>query len=280
MEKNKDTPYRLKPISGQAKQVQRAIEYKGVMSKEELDRLTHQQVIDFREAYRYKIVPEERLSAFQSQLGKKIDSVAEMLDFNAVKYITEAKKKTISQDEIEKIHQKCIQDGKCKLCHKGCYDTPRDTHKMVHEQALCDKLFGESKLFRKASEGCRCKSQRAMRDYWGENVENFDHHLARQMVYEENRKILYKHGKSSFSMTFTITKENLPLFHLGAIQYDHTSGRYDNKKYTLDDVDMCQNMHVGVSGDCDMPEVPEDHGTWWPVHRVPSTGYSIMGLDH
>ena len=162
------TPYRLKPISGQAKQVQRAIEYKGVMSKEELDRLTHQQVIDLREAYRYKIdqfgcttvLTEERLS----QLGKKIDSVAEMLDFNAVKYITEAKKKTISQDEIEKIHQKCIQDGKCKLCHKGCYDTPRDTHKMVHEQVLCDRFFGERKLFRTASEGCRCKSQRAMRN--------------------------------------------------------------------------------------------------------------------
>ena len=81
-------------------------------------------------------------------------------------------------------------------------------------------------------------------------------HLARQMVYEENRKILYKHGKSSFSMTFTITKENHPLFHLGAIQYDHTSGRYDNKKYTLDDVDMCQNMHGGPCIVCQVLDTP------------------------
>ena len=40
-------------------------------------------------------------------------------------------------------------------------------------------------------------------------------HLARQMVYEENRKILYKHGKSDSAKTYTITKENHPLVHLG-----------------------------------------------------------------
>ena len=189
-------------------------------------------------------------------------SVAEMFEFNAVKYITEAKKKTISPDEIEKIHQKCIdQDGKCKLCHKGCYDTPSDTHKkskghlqMVHEQV--DRLFGESKLCRTASEGCRCKSQRAMRDYWEHSVENFGH-LARRLVYEENRVIFFKYGSPT---------QQRPI----------PSPRIRSLSFTWA---LCQNMHVGVSGECDMPEVPEDHGTWWPVHRVPSTGYSIVGSD-
>lgn len=70
-------------------------------------------------------------------------------------YITGAKDKGITSEEIQKVHQICIQDGKCLLCQKHCYDTPDDTHKLskadlekVHEQALCDSLLGESKLFR------------------------------------------------------------------------------------------------------------------------------------
>ena len=153
----------------------------------------------------------ERLPLKSSVVSKKIDSVAEMLDFNAVKYITEAKKKAISQDEIEKIHQKCIQDGKCKLCHKGCYDTPRDTHKMVHEQVLCNRFFGVLKLFRTASEGCRCKSQRGMRKYWEESVENLGH-LARRLVYEENRVIFFKYGSSALRRPIPCPRKRIQFF--------------------------------------------------------------------
>ena len=95
-------------------------------------------------------------------------------------------------------------------------------------------------------------------------------------------------GRSCTSMAspaLTITKENHPLFHLAAIQYDRTSGRYDKKRYTLYDVELWHNMDDVVSVDCDMPEVPRDQvldnangngsGTnqddnyanesWWPV---------------
>ena len=100
--RSKSTPYRLKPISGQAKHIRRAMEYKGVMGKEELDRLTHQQVIDLGEAYKLdqqgcSVLTEERLSAFQSQPDKKVDPVAEMLGFNAVTYIAEAQKNNFAR---------------------------------------------------------------------------------------------------------------------------------------------------------------------------------------
>ena len=102
------------------------------------------------------------MNAFQNQIDKNIDPVAELLSFNAVEFITGAKAKSITPDEVKKVHKHCIQDGKCQLCFKRCNDTPDDTHKRsnahlqkVHEQALCDRFFGESKLF----------SKKAMRDY-------------------------------------------------------------------------------------------------------------------
>ena len=104
--------------------------------------------------------------------------------------------------EVEEVNQMCIRDGRCHLCAKGCYNDPSDGHlksqghqEKVKEEALCNRLFGKSQTFRRLdSHGCRTKSKRAMRNYWGAEVENLGH-LARQLVYEESRVIFYKWGK-------------------------------------------------------------------------------------
>ena len=148
--RSRSTPYNKRSISGQAKQVQRAIEYKGVMSKEELDRLTHQQVIDLREAYRYKIdqfgcttvLTKERLS----QLGKKIDSVAEMFLFNAVKYITEAKKKQFRQMKSRR-YTKSVFKMESANCATKVAMILRETHTrwcMNKSCATVSLVFGSS----------------------------------------------------------------------------------------------------------------------------------------
>ena len=78
-------------------------------------------------------------------------------------------------------------------------------YEKVKEEALCNRLFGKSQMFRRLnSHGCRLKSKRSMRTYWGAKLENLGH-LARQLVYEESRVIFYKWGKSSSAKTHAIT---------------------------------------------------------------------------
>ena len=80
-----------------------------------------------------------------------------------------------------------------------------------------------------------------MRDYWGSQVENLGH-LARKLVYDENRVIFYKYGKSSSAKTYTLTKEQHPIFHLATIRYDRNTGRYKTSKYSVADVELWHNM--------------------------------------
>ena len=211
-----------------------------------MTRLTNQQVIENRNAKRLQErnvseLSETKMQAYESQFRKNIDPVAEILDFNAVDFIAKNKGHRITPDEIQKVHMHCIRDGRCHLCQKGCYDDPGDMHlrssahlEKVHEQALCNRLFSESKQFRRlSSEGCRCKSKGSMREYWGSEAENLGH-LAKRLVYEENRVIFDKHGRSSSAKTYTITKEQNPKFHVAALRYDRETGKDVRQKVPIE----------------------------------------------
>ena len=170
------------------------------MNAERVLRMTDEEVINHKDAKRLEESTSssltEAMSAYQNQVAKNVDPVAEMLDFNAVDYIAKNKSNRVSPEEVQKVHKMCISDGMCRLCSKGCYDDPSDLHlksqahlEKVNEQALCNRLFGESSLFRRlSSQGCRFKSKQAMRNYWGSQVENLNH-LARQLVYGESKEI-------------------------------------------------------------------------------------------
>ena len=293
--RSKSKPYNRRSIGAQAKHNRRAMIYQG-MSEEEALRMTDEEVISHRDAKRLaqstsSSLTEERMSAYHDQFAKNVDPMAEMLDFNAVDYIAKNKNNRISPEEVQKVHKICISDGMCHLCPKGCYDDPSDQHltsqahlEKVNEQALCNRLFGESSLFRRlSSQGCRFKSKQAMRSYWGNQVENLGH-LARRLVYEEGRVIYYKYGISNAAKAYTITKEQKPIFHLAALRYDRQTGKYARRQYQLQDVELWHNMEDLDGGDCDMPQAPQDqvlgsgdgngtgtnqdncaNGTWWPV---------------
>ena len=293
--RSKSKPYNRRSIGAQAKHIRRAM-IDGGMSPEVALRMTDEEVINHRDAKRLEqstssSLTEERMSAYHDQLAKNVDPVAEMLDFSAVDYIAKNKSNRISPDEVQKVHKMCISDGMCHLCSKGCYDDPNDKHltsqahlEKVNEQALCNRLLGESSLFRRlSSQGCRFKSKQAMRSYWGSQVENLGH-LARRLVYEEGRAIFFKYGKSNAAKAYTITKDHKPIFHLGALRYDRESGKYARRKYQLQDVELWHNMEDLDGGDCDMPQAPQDQVlgngdgngtgtnqdnyakcTWWPV---------------
>ena len=293
--RSRSTPYNKRFISGQAKQlIRRAMLAQGIDPQKVL-RMTNEEIVNHRDAKRLEEstsspLTEARMIAYQNQVAKNVDPVAEMMDFNAVEYIAKNKSHRIKPEEVQKVHKMCISDGICRLCSKGCYDDPYDLHlksqahlEKVNEQALCNRLFGESSLFRRLSSGCRFKSKQSLRSYWGSQVENLGH-LARRLVYEEGKEILYKHGKSNSAKTYTITKDDKPSFHLAALRYDRETGKYARRQYQMQDVELWHNIDELDGGDCDMPQAPQDqvlgngddngtgtnqdnyaNGTWWPV---------------
>ena len=295
--RSKSTPYNKRSISGQAKQIRRAMLAQGRIDPQKVLRMTNEEIINHRDAKRLEentssSLTEARMSAYENQVAKNVDPVAEMMEFNAVEYIAKNSSNHIRPWEVQKVHKMCISDGICRLCSKGCYDDPYDLHlksqahlEKVNEQALCNRLFGESSLFRRlSSQGCRFKNKQAMRSYWGSQVDNLGH-VARQLVYEESRVIYYKHGKSNNAKTYTITKDALPSFHLAVLRYDRQTGKYARRQYQMQDVELWHNLDELDTGDVDMPQGPQDqvlgngegngtgtneednyaNGTWWPV---------------
>ena len=267
--RSKSKPFNKRSIGQQAKHYRRAMINRGISAERAL-RMTDEEVIAHRDAKRLEestssSLTEARMSAYHDQLANNVDPVAEMLDFNAVEYIAKNKSNRIKPEEVQKVHKMCISDGMCHLCSKGCYDDPSDNHltsqahlEKVNEQALCNRLFGESSLFRRlSSQGCRFKGKQAMRNYWGSQVENLGH-LARRLVYEESRVIFYKYGKSNSAKTYTITKDHKPIFHLAALRYDRETGKYARRQYLLKDVELWHNLDDLDSGDVDMPQAPQD----------------------
>ena len=292
--RSKAKPFNKRPIAQQAKHLQRAMIFKGA-DPEMVLRMTVEEVMNHRDAKKLEesassSLTEARMSAYHDQLANDVDPVKEMMNFNAVEYIAKNKDHRIKPEEVEKVHKMCIVDGMCRLCAKGCYDDPNDLHlksqahlEKVNEQALCNRLFGESCMFRRLSQGCRFKNKQDMRSYWGSQVDNLGH-VARQLVYEESRVIYYKHGKSN-SANYTITKDDKPRFHLAALKYDRETGKYARRQYLVKDVELWHNLDDLDSGDVDTPQAPQDqvlgngegngsgtndqdnyaNGTWWPV---------------
>ena len=43
--------------------------------------------------------------------------------------------------------------------------------------------------------------------------------------------------------TYTLTKEQHPIFHLAGIRYDRNTGRYKTSKYSVADVELWHNMN-------------------------------------
>lgn len=62
-------------------------------------------------------------------------------------------------------------------------------------------------------------------------------------VYDESRVMFFKYGKSSSAKTYTLTKEQHPIFHLATIRYDRNTGRYKTSKYSVADVELWHNMN-------------------------------------
>ena len=80
------------------------------------------------------------------------------------------------------------------------------------------------------------QGKEAMREYCGSQVENLGH-LARRLVYEENRVIVFKYGSPT-------------------LQRPIPSPRITSRSYRLKDVELWHNMDDLDGGDCDMPQAP------------------------
>ena len=295
--RSKSMSWRQKTMAQQAKQIKRALVKQGQMTEEQALHLTKEEVIALRDAKwlaqsNSSFLTEERMEVYEIQKSRNVDPVAEMMDYSAVRFIAANKGPDITLGEVQEVNQMCIRDGRCHLCAKGCYNDPSDGHlkskghqEKVKEEALCNRLFGKSQTFRRLdSHGCRKKSKRAMRGYWGAEVENLGH-LARQLVYEESKMIFYKWGKSSSAKTHAITKESGVRFHLAALRWDRQTGKYARQQYPVEDVALWHQLDELDGEDCDMPQAPPqdevlgdgegdgtgttpDHyadRTWWPV---------------
>ena len=295
--RSKSMPWSQKTMAQQAKQIKRAMVKQGQMTKEQVLHLTKEEVMALRDAKRLaqsnaSCLTEARMEVHEIQKSRNVDPVAEMMDFSAVRFVAANKGPNITARELDEVNKMCIRDGRCHLCAKGCYDDPGDTHaksqghyEKVKEEALCNRLFGKSQTFRRLdSHGCRSKSKRAMREYWGAEVENLGH-LARQLVLKESRMIFYKWGKASRAKTYAITKDSGVMFHLAALRYDRETGKYARKKYPVEDVALWHELDELDGEDCAMPQAPPQdevlgdgegngtgttpdpyaNGTWWPV---------------
>ena len=238
------------------------------LTQEQVLHLTNEEVIAHRDAKllaqsNSSFLTEARMEVYEIQKNMDVDPVAEMMNFSSAQFIAANKGYDITAREVEEVNKMCIRDGTCHLCTKGCYNDPSDAHvksqghyEKVKEEALCNRLFGKSQMFRRLnSHGCRLKSKRSMRNYWGAEVENLGH-LARQLVYEESRVIFYKWGKSSSAKTHAITKESEPKFHLAALRYDRQTGKYARRQYSLEDVVLWHQLDELDGDDCDMPQAP------------------------
>ena len=295
--RSKSMSWSQKTMAQQAKQIKRAMVKQGQMTEEQVLHLTKEEVMALRDAKRLaqsnaSCLTEARMEVHEIQKSRNVDPVAEMMDFSAVRFVAANKGPNITAREVEEVNQMCIRDGTCHLCGKGCYNDPSDGHlksqghyEKVKEEALCNRLFGKSQTFRRLdSHGCRTKSKRAMREYWGAEVENLGH-LARQLVLKESRMIFYKWGKSSGAKTYAITKDSGVKFHLAALRYDRETGKYARKKYPVEDVALWHELDELDGEDCAMPQAPPQdevlgdgegngtgttadpyaNGTWWPV---------------
>ena len=262
--RSKSMPWRQKTMAQQAKQIKRAMVQQGQMTEEQVLHLTKEEVIALRDAKRLaqsnaSFLTEARMEVHEVQKSRNVDPVAEMMDFSAVRFVAANKGPNITARELDEVNKIGIRDGRCHLCAKGCYDDPGDTHvksqghqEKVKEEALCNRLFGKSQTFRRLdSHGCRTNSKRAMRDYWGAEVENLGH-LARQLVFEESKVIFYKWGKSSSAKTHAITKESGVRFHLAALRWDRQTGKYARKQHSLEDVALWHQLDELDGEDCDM----------------------------
>ena len=276
--RSKSMSWSQKTMAQQAKQIKRAMVKQGQMTEEQVLHLTKEEVMALRDAKRLaqsnaSSLTEARMEVHEIQKSRNVDPVAEMMDFSAVRFVAANKGPNITAREVEEVNQMCIRDGTCHLCGKGCSNDPSDGHlksqghyEKVKEEALCNRLFGKSQTFRRLdSHGCRTKSKRAMREYWGAEVENLGH-LARQLVLKESRMVFYKWGKSSGAKTYAITKDSGVKFHLAALRYDRETGKYARKKYPVEDVALWHELDELDGEDCAMPQAP---GLWNWDHPRP-----------
>ena len=120
---------------------------------------------------------EARLEVYENQKNWKVNPVQEMMNCSAAQFLARNKGHDITAEEAEEVRKICIRDEMCHLCTKGCWHDPNDQHlksqghcEKVKEEALCNRLFGKSRMFRRLnSHGCRRLSKRAMRDFYLED---------------------------------------------------------------------------------------------------------------
>ena len=173
--RSKSMSWSQKTIAAKAKQIKRALVNQGAMTQEQVLHLTKEEFIAHRDAKRLaqsnsSFLTEARMEVYEIQKNMNVDPVAEMMNFSAAQFIAANKGHDITAREVEEVNS----DGTCHLCTKGCYNDPSDPHvksqghyEKVKEEALCNRLFGKSQMFRRLnSHGCRTKSKRSMRNYW------------------------------------------------------------------------------------------------------------------
>ncbi|CAE7319120.1 pol [Symbiodinium sp. CCMP2592] len=230
----------------EAKQAKKALIHKGIISKEEADKMPHEEILKMVKKYRKgsgnltEALLEQLAENQKEDLFKKL--------FGEFQESPGMKMPEISDEQVmeaDKVLTSCYKNEKCPFCDKYVdeYHVQNKDHKIYMKEhlkssylltdpsAMTPAAVRESfTKVRRFGGGLHRLSLANSVEYWGD-VEKLPS-LVRSIHATKAMKV--KYGKSTNAKTFDFTKEQVAKYHLAWVSYAPKSGKYTNASYSKD----------------------------------------------
>lgn len=276
--RSKAKPQHMRNANAQAKNLRKAFVHMQLMTREEADAMSVEEVLSFRKMHhenrsRTSQLKDTKLEVLNAQ---KANMLTEMVSFKW--WLQAEMKDSIKPQERAEFQKKFLvktafgQGYVCQLCSKESWGGPGCKHleSAAHfeketEEILMDRLFGTASQARRFGGGCHVPTREAVRNYWGPNVENLITILETKI--QSGEEIRFKYGRSQRAASYVINKEKPYRFHLALICYNETTGNYKNSTFYLDSVRLWNN--IPEIEDEDVAKLYQKNqkkgDKWWPV---------------
>ncbi|CAE7837053.1 unnamed protein product [Symbiodinium sp. CCMP2592] len=250
----------------EAKQAKKALIHKGLISKEEADKLPVEEILEMVKKYRKgsgnltEAVLEQLAENQKEDLFKKL--------FGEFQESPGMKMPTITDEQVEKADKELtslFMYQKCPFCdrfvdewhvknkdHKSYMrEHLRSSYLLTDPSAMTATEVRDSfARVRRFGGGLHRLSLANSVEYWGD-VEKLPS-LVRSMHATKAMKV--KYGESKGAKTYEFTNEQVAKYHLAWVSYAPSSGKYKNASYSKDHLNP-QTVF----------ESPEPESSWWPV---------------
>ncbi|CAE7750122.1 unnamed protein product [Symbiodinium sp. CCMP2592] len=244
----------------EAKQAKKALIHKGIISKEEADKMPYEEILKMVKKYRKGSGNLTEAQNQKEDLFKKL--------FGEFQESPGMKMPEISDEQVmeaDKVLTSCYKNEKCPFCDKYVdeYHVKNKDHKnymkehlkssylLTDPSAMTPAAVRESfTKVRRFGGGLHCLSLANSVEYWGD-VEKLPS-LVRSIHATKAMKV--KYGESKNAKTFDFTKEQVAKYHLAWVSYAPKSGKYTNASYSKDHLNPQMVF-----------ESPEPESSWWPV---------------